>query len=65
MRLDGEAPFNFPAQGFYIGVTNANQYVGVIGNKVQTVVTEVPEPTTMWLLGSGWSIAGRRLRRRT
>ena len=62
---DVTAPFNFPAQGFYVGVTNANEYVAAIGNKVQTVVTEVPEPTTMWLLGTGLFVAGRRLRRRT
>ena len=34
---DVTMPFNFPAQGFYIGVTNANEYVDAIGNKVQMV----------------------------
>jgi hypothetical protein len=65
---DTSAPFNFPAQGFYIGVANADAYAAAIGGKIQVVVNPnpVPEPGTIALLGLGLGLAvgARRLRRR-
>jgi uncharacterized protein YegL len=49
---DTSTPFNFPSQGFYIAVADANGYAAAIGNKI-TVVTQVPEPGTLALLGIG------------
>lgn len=49
---DTTAPFNFPGQGFYIGVANAQGYADAIGGKIQTV-TQVPEPITTALFGLG------------
>ena len=43
-------PFNFPAQGFYMSVANADAYVAAIANKIR-IVTGVPEPTTVALVG--------------
>jgi hypothetical protein len=60
---DDTAPYNFPAQGFYIGVANAQGYADAIGGKIQTVVDPVPEPITMTLLGLGllgFGVARRR-----
>lgn len=48
---DDTAPYNFPAQGFYIGVANANAYAAAIGNKIQVVTGQVPEPGSIALLG--------------
>jgi hypothetical protein len=52
---DATSPFNFPAQGFYIGVANAQGYADAIGNKIQVVTgpSPVPEPGTVTLLGLG------------
>lgn len=61
---DVTAPYNFPAQGFYLGVANADAYAGAIGQKIQTV-TRTPEPMTISLLGiglAGLGIARRRKR---
>jgi hypothetical protein len=61
---DTTAPFNFPAQGFYIGVADATGYANAIGNKIQVVTETVPEPATLLLLGSGLLFTAH-LRRRT
>lgn len=60
---DATAPFNFPTQGFYIGVANAQGYADAIGNKIQ-VVTEVPEPATLAMFGMGLLGLGMAMRRR-
>lgn len=48
---DTTSPYNFPTQGFYIGVADAAGYAAVIGNKVQTVTNQVPEPNVLALAG--------------
>jgi hypothetical protein len=45
-------PFNFPDQGFYIGIASAADYADAIQLKLRTV-TGVPEPGTLALLGLG------------
>jgi hypothetical protein len=64
---DTTIPFNFPAQGFYIGVANAQGYADAIGNKIQVVTqnpTAVPEPGTLSLLGIGGALRLWAKRRR-
>lgn len=65
---DTTAPYNFPAQGFYIGVANAQGYADAIGNKIQVVTQNpvVPEPGTWTLmcLGLAGVVAARRRARR-
>lgn len=50
---DDTAPYNFPTQGFYIGVADAAGYAAAIGNKVRIVTGQVPEPQMIALLGIG------------
>ena len=50
---DDTSPYNFPTQGFYIGVANAQGYADAIGNKVRIVTGQVPEPQMIALLGIG------------
>lgn len=49
---DTTLPYNFPTQGFYIGVASAADYGQAIRVKLATV-TQVPEPGSLALLGLG------------
>lgn len=60
---DTTVPYNFPNQGFYIGVANAQGYADAIGNKI-AVVTQTPEPATVAILGAGLVALGALRRRR-
>jgi von Willebrand factor type A domain/PEP-CTERM motif len=62
---DDTAPYNFPAQGFYIGVADAAAYAAAIGNKIQVVTGQVPEPGSVALLGLALSAMVLVKRRRS
>lgn len=60
---DTTSPFNFPTQGFYLGIADAAAYTAAIENKILTVTEQVPEPGTMALIGAGllgFGLARRR-----
>jgi hypothetical protein len=59
---DDSAPYDFPAKGFYIGVTNADAYADAITLKLRTITGSAPEPGTLALLGLG--LAGLAASRR-
>jgi hypothetical protein len=64
---DATSPYNFPTQGFYIGVANATGYAGAIGNKIQTITqppVSVPEPMSLALFGVGLAGLGMVSRRK-
>jgi hypothetical protein len=50
---DATSPYGFPTYGFYIGVADAAGYAAAIGNKIQVVTGQVPEPGSLALLGLG------------
>jgi len=50
---DTTSPYNFPTQGFYISVANAQAYADAIAYKIRVVTQQVPEPGALALLGIG------------
>lgn len=56
--------YNFPSQGFYIGVANAQAYADAIGEKIRVVTNKVPEPGTLLLAGLALAGLGATLRRK-
>ena len=59
---DTTSPYNFPDQGFYVGVANATGYAAAVANKILVITGQVPEPGSLALLGAG--LLGFAFRRR-
>lgn len=61
---DTASPYNFPSQGFYIAVPDANAYVAAIQNKIRVVTGQTPEPGTLALAGLALAAIGATMRRK-
>ncbi len=61
---DTTIPFNFPNQGFYIGVADAQAYADALKTKIRVVTGQVPEPGTVALLSAALFGMGIMRRRR-
>ena len=48
---DTTIPFNFPTQGFYLGIASTSDYESAIRTKILVVTGQAPEPGTIALLG--------------
>lgn len=60
---DTTSPYNFPTQGFYMAVADANAYTVAIQQKVAIVTNQVPEPGMVAIFGLGiLGLAGLRRR---